>query len=227
MKAYIQKKIQNIHLLFKIQQYGKAEQALLKLEQEYPGSFQKYELATDYAACLYRQNKIHETLKFLRESLSQNPKQTSLQHCLSVCLADIGAYSEASEAFKKAEKAFEEKEINLEMTWRQELASLKKAKGSIKESLEDFEYYLAMKTPSLESLLLIAKTYLEDEKAIRASELLEKHIKVYSTSSKAYILLGLSYYKQKALLKAQKAWRRALELNPRAKEPKVFLDRTL
>lgn len=225
MKPNLEKKIEKIKLLFRIQDYQQAELLLDSLFKENPGLKIQDGWDALHIATLYKQNKIDATIAALKSAIEENPSSTELTLCLAVSLCDQGSYEEAGQILSNAKSlGFVPYKKRLEGEFHRKISELQQFLGSSDLSLKNWSNYTLHETASLETELQIASYFLENRKILEAITLLNSLLSKYENSSQIRTLLGLAYYIKNEKSEADKAWRAALAKNPKAREPRIFLD---
>lgn len=225
MDLNIEKKIEKISLLFRIHDYEQAERVLRSLFREHPGIAKEQNLDVLLAISLYKQNKLDATLQTLKTAVQDNTSSMELNLSLAVCLCDLGQYEEASKIFATAKNlGFSMYKTSLEAEFHRRSAELLRFLGHPGNSLVEWAQSTVVDSASLNTELQIANTYLENKKYSEAVEYLKKLVKKYPSSITTRTLLGIAYFSKSESSEARQVWKDALELNPKAREPKILLD---
>ena len=99
--------------------------------------------------------------------------------------------------------------------------------GELKKAESEFQK-VALQSPEYRQLALkLAEIYLYTNRSDKAFKQLESYLEKHPKDSDAYDLLGSSYALKKDFPAAEKAFRKALQLNPDALLPKLHLARLL
>lgn len=221
----LEKKIEKINLLFRIHRYDGAEDILSSLEKEFPGLAKEIPIDSLRAVSLYKQSKLDLAIEHLKNSISEHPDSIELKLCLAACLSDIGSYEEAAIVFSHCKKlGFSSYKTSLEAEFRRKSAELEKFLGNLDETIKELEEVKTLKSCSLKTQLETALAYLEKKNFMKASLELENLCKVYPSSVRIHTLLGLAHFSSGRISKAKEAWEKAIEINPEARDPKIFLN---
>jgi Tfp pilus assembly protein PilF len=197
---------------------------------------------SDYESFFYLANIFHikgeigKAIKAFKKVLELNPSHTDAAISLSVIYNDIGRYDDAKKVFQKADKrvrkqganingSIEEDHVNKKFSLKHfELADLYMTYNRYDEALFEYNKAISLDTSNFKVRVKIAKVYAKKGFVSKAFDELRKLKNEYPSYLPGRIALGLLYYSNGNILKAQAEWKQVLNKDPLNEEAKMYIN---
>lgn len=186
------------------------------------------------ANVFHSRGEIGKAIKAFQKILSLNPNHTDASISLSVLYNDIGQYDDAKIIFEEADKRIKTREtpdhmmdeyINKKFSMKHfELAELYMTYERYNDALLEYNKSSVLAPTDLLVKLKIAQLYAKKGFLTKSFDELKKLKNKYPNYMPARVALGILYYGDGNILKAQSEWSKVRGLDPQNKDALTYLN---
>jgi len=180
--------------------------------------------------CYYTAGLFKDAIKSYERALKINPDYIEANINMAIVLNDLGEFEKSSKYYEKA-ALLEKGTGGIPQTIRNNLANTYKKLGEIyfeigeyDRALEEFKKALEIAPNFIDIKTSFAHTLIQKNNYKEAEKILKEVLNINPKYKRAFLLLGLVYYKKGEKEKAKKIWKTLLKEYPDDGKIKTYLN---
>jgi tetratricopeptide (TPR) repeat protein len=213
-------------------QYSQAERMLSDALVKNPSNAELYFVLGNL---FHEQGLIGKAIKAFTKALELEPEHTEASISLSILFNDIGKYDDAKKLFESttervkgpsSEQAIQkDTKVNSKFAEKHyELAELYMSYDRLDEALFEYQKAINLNHTLTEVKVKMAKAYSRKGFQAKAIDVLNQAKKEHPNDAAIRLALGLVYFGQGDIIRAQSEWQKAISVEPNNHDAKMYLE---